>query len=78
MTYAERILTNPKILMGKPVIRGTRIPVTLVLNLLANGYTTERILGAYPNLKRADVIAAIRYSVARLNHESLVPLGTAR
>ena len=65
MTYAERITINPKILSGKSAIRGTRIPVTPILNLLANGYTVERILIAYPNLKRSDLIAAIRYSAAR-------------
>jgi len=64
--------------MGKPAIRGTRIPVTLILNLLANGYAVERILEAYPNLRRADVTAAIRYSAARLNHERIVPLAAVR
>lgn len=67
-----RIEVNPRILLGKPVIRGTRIPVALILNLLAKGYTVERILLAYSNLTRADVIAAIRYSGARMDRERIV------
>lgn len=73
MTYLERIEINPKILAGKPVVKGTRIPVALILNLLAKGYTIERILNAYPNLKKVDVLAAIRYSEARVQREIVRP-----
>jgi len=69
MTYFERIEINPRILAGKPVIKGTRIPVALILNLLAKGYTIERILRAYPNITIIDVRAAIRYSEARVQRE---------
>lgn len=69
----ERIEINPKILAGKPVIKGTRIPVALILNLFVRGYTTERILRAYPNLKKADILAAIRYSEARMQREIVRP-----
>ncbi|MDP1688650.1 MAG: DUF433 domain-containing protein [bacterium] len=61
MTYLNRIEINPKILAGKPVIKGTRIPVSLILNLLAKGYTVPRIVEAYPNLKHDDVLAATHY-----------------
>ena len=74
MTYFERVEINPRKLAGKPIIKGTRIPVTLILNLLARGYTVERILEAYPNLKRADILAAIRYSEARIQREVVAPL----
>ena len=74
MTYLERIEINPKKLAGKPVIKRTRIPVALILNLLAKGYTIERILRAYPNLKKADLLAAIRYSEARIQREFIAPL----
>ncbi len=70
----NRIEINPKILIGKPIIKGTRIPVTLVLNLLAKGFTIERIMRAYPNLKRGDVLAAIRYSESRIKRELVLPL----
>jgi len=55
----NRIIVDPKILAGKPVIKGTRIPVYLVLNLLANGYDFDKIIDAYPRLTRQDIEAAI-------------------
>lgn len=55
----ERIEVNPNIMAGKPVIRGTRIPVSLVLNLLAHGYLTSRVIEAYPQLTPEDVQAAM-------------------
>lgn len=54
----NRIEVNPEILLGKPVIAGTRIPVYLILNLLASGYTVKRIIEAYPSLTREDIAAA--------------------
>jgi len=78
MTYLERIEINPRILAGKPVIKGTRITVALILNLLAKGYTIERILLTYPNITNADVRAAIRYSEARVQREIVRPLELAK
>ncbi len=62
----NRIIVDPKILAGKPVIRGTRIPVYLVLNLLGNGYNFDKIIKAYPVLTRQDIEAAIKYSEDRM------------
>ncbi len=67
----ERIVVDPKILAGKPVIAGTRIPVSLVLNLLAHGYDFNRIMTAYPNLTREQIVAAIKYSEARMDREEV-------
>jgi uncharacterized protein (DUF433 family) len=58
----EHIEVNPRILGGKPVIRGTRIPVYLILELLSAGYDFKRILRAYPTLKEEDVKAAVEYA----------------
>ena len=66
---AQRIITNPKILAGKPVIKGTRIPVYLILNLLAHGYTHERVVRAYPQLKKQDVTAALEYAQSLTKRE---------
>jgi len=58
----ERIETNPNILMGKPVIHGTRIPVYVILNLLAEGYTADKVIAEYPDLAQEDVRVALKYA----------------
>ena len=65
----DRIVVDPEILAGKPVVAGTRIPVSLILNLLAHGYDFERIREAYPALGDDDIRAAIAYAGARLDRE---------
>jgi uncharacterized protein (DUF433 family) len=59
----ERIEVNPKILGGKPVIKGTRIPLYLILELLSAGYDFKRIIKAYPTLEEEDIKAAVDYAV---------------
>jgi len=66
-----RIAWNPSILAGKPVIRGTRIPVSLILNLLRHGYAFNRIVQAYPTLSKADSQAAIAYAEATPDREEI-------
>ncbi len=66
-----KIIVDPKILVGKPIVAGTRIPVYLILNLLANGYDFERIIKAYPILKKEDIKAAIKYSEERMKREEI-------
>lgn len=63
---ATRIVTDPKVLSGKPAVAGTRIPVSLILNLLAHGYTVERVVEAYPTLTAEDVKAALLYAAEHL------------
>lgn len=70
--YRDRIVVDPGVLVGNPAIKGTRIPVSLILNLLAHGYTVERILAAYPDLTEEDVRAAILYSAARVDREEIM------
>jgi uncharacterized protein (DUF433 family) len=60
---------NPKILGGKPVIRGTRIPVYLILELLSAGYNFKRIVRAYPSLTEEDIKAAVNYAVQIVKNE---------
>jgi uncharacterized protein (DUF433 family) len=67
--YRNRITVDPAILVGKPVITGKRIPVSLILNLLAHDYTFDRIIEAYPILTTDDIRAAIAYAGARLDRE---------
>jgi len=58
----DRIEINPRIMMGKPVIKGTRIPVYVVLELLGQGYTAKKILKEYPDLTEADIHAVLRFA----------------
>lgn len=58
----RRIESNPEVLVGKPVIKGTRVPVALILNLLGHGYSVERVVEAYPILTTEDVQAALEYA----------------
>jgi len=60
---------DPKVMLGKPVIRGTRIPVELLLLKLSEGATLEDLLDAYPRLTRADLQAAIGYAADTIAHE---------
>ena len=69
-----RIIVDPKILVGKPVIEGTRIPVYLVLNLLAKGKTIKDILEDYPELTEPGVRAAIDFAAAHMKYEEVKPL----
>ncbi len=58
----ERIMTDPAVCFGKPCIRGTRIWVSLILELLANGMTHQEIMAEYPQLKEEDIRAALAYA----------------
>jgi len=65
----ERIERNPEIMLGKPVVRGTRITVELILDLLAKGQTEEDVLREYPDLRPEDIKAALAYAAAALGTE---------
>jgi uncharacterized protein (DUF433 family) len=79
MSLADPIQTNPDVMLGKPVFRGTRIPVDLILRKLAEGATEADLLEAYPRLRRGDIQAALLYAARVLAHEETVlfepPLG---
>lgn len=72
--FRERIVVDPKILVGKPVVKGTRIPVSMILNLVAHGFTFDQIIEDYPILTEEDIRAAILYAGARLDREELFAL----
>ena len=78
MTVTDRIEINPAVMLGKPVIRGTRIPVELLLRKLAEGATQADLLDAYPRLTRADIQAAIGYAADTLAHEETILLAKPR
>ena len=66
----DRIVTDPAILGGKPVIEGTRIPVSLILNLLANGADNLEIQADYPDLTERDIRSAIAYAADRVDQDT--------
>jgi uncharacterized protein (DUF433 family) len=68
MPWPERIIVDTEILAGKPVIRGTRIAVELILELLAAGQSEHEILSNYPGLAREDILACLSYA-SYLAHE---------
>ncbi len=70
MVEEERVVIDEKILGGKPVIRGTRIPVYLIVELVANGLSIKDILKEYPELSEEDVKAALRYAASLLKRET--------
>ena len=74
MTITDRVQINSKIMMGKPVIRGTRVTVELILRKLSEGTTETDLLDAYPRLKIEDIQAAIRYAADTVAHEETVIL----
>ena len=67
--YIER---NPEIMMGKPVIKGTRITVELVVRKLANGYTVRDLLKSYPHLSEEQISAALEYTADMLANEETI------
>lgn len=75
MTITDRIEINPRVMLGKPVIRGTRIPVELILRKLSEGASEADLLDAYPRLAREDIRAAMRYAADTLAHEEIVFVG---
>ncbi|MGD0204728.1 MAG: DUF433 domain-containing protein [Candidatus Bathyarchaeia archaeon] len=72
--WKERITVDPGILVGKPIIKGTRIAVEFILDLLANGWTTENILKNYPQLKQEDIFAVLKYATEILTEEKVYQL----
>ena len=69
MAVNDRIEINPRVMLGKPVVRGTRITVELILRKIAEGATEDVLLDAYPTLKKKDIKAAIVYAADTLAHE---------
>ena len=72
MEWRERITSDPSVLVGKPVIRGTRISVELILGWLANGWTYEQILETYPHITQEDILAALAFAEEMMRDEQYI------
>jgi len=75
MGMLNRIELDAKICNGKPIIRGTRIPVTVILEQIAEGDSWDVILSGYPELSKEDIHAALLYAKASLDHTELETIG---
>jgi uncharacterized protein (DUF433 family) len=74
VNWQDRIIVDPKILAGKPVIKGTRLAVEFIIDLLAQGWTEAEILRNYPGLTREDIQACLQYASVVLKTEKVYPL----
>lgn len=72
MSYIERIECNHNIVLGKPVIKGTRIPVEIILKKLSEGQTIEDLLEAYIHIEKEDILACLEYSAEVISSEQLI------
>jgi uncharacterized protein (DUF433 family) len=75
INLVDHIEINPRILLGKPIIRGTRIPVELIVKLIAQEWTHADILKEYPSLKQEDIRAALLYAEKVLEEEEIFSFG---
>lgn len=74
MKWQDRIVLDPNVLVGKPVVKGTRLAVEFVIDLLAQGWSEGQILENYPGLTREDIQACLSYASEVLHAEKLYPL----
>ncbi len=73
-TYMNYIEINPKVMLGKPIIKGTRITVELIIEELAAGKTTDDLLNAFPNLDKESIWAALSFAADSLRGERVYPV----
>lgn len=72
--WQERIVVDPEILVGKPVIRGTRLAVEFIVDLLAQGWTEQQVMENYPGVTHEDILACLHYASETLKSERVYPL----
>ncbi len=72
MNYASRVIINPDIMLGKPVIKGTRVTVELILRKLSEGMTIDQMLIAYSHLSKEDVYAALTFASDLIANEEII------
>ncbi len=76
MTLLDRIELNPRVCNGRPVIKGARIPVSVIIEQISEGESWQSILEGYPELTREDIQAALQHARASLDHSDLEAIGT--
>lgn len=78
MDLGNRIVVDPEILVGKPVVRGTRLSVDFLLGLMAQGWSEAEILRNYPGLQREDLLACLQYASQLVHDERVYEYGLAK
>jgi uncharacterized protein (DUF433 family) len=74
MDEKQRIVADPKVMMGKPVVSGTRITVESILDRLAAGETFEQLIQAHPRLRREGILAALSYAAETMRSDTVYPV----
>ena len=77
MNWQDHITVDPNVLVGKPVIKGTRIAVEFIIDLLAQDWSEPEILRNYPGLTREDILACLKYAGEALHSEKVYPVHAA-
>jgi len=77
MNWRDRIASDPEILLGKPVVKGTRLSVELIIGWLGQGWTHEMLIDAYPQLTRDDILAALAFAADMMREETYLALDRA-
>lgn len=72
MYYKEHIERNPEIMLGKPIIKGTRITVEIIMRKLADGYNIDDLLRSYPHLEKGQILAALEYAADMIANEEIL------
>ena len=78
MNWQERIIIDPEVLVGKPVVKGSRLAVEFIIDLLAKGWSEDEILRNYPGLSQEDIRACLSYASEILRAEKIYPLNSIR
>jgi uncharacterized protein (DUF433 family) len=78
MELGERIDMNPEVMLGKPVIRGTRIPVELILRRISEGATEADLIASYPHLTRDDIRAAVAFAADAIAHQEILEIASSK
>ena len=78
MDRQNRIIVDPKILVGKPVIKGTRLAVEFIVDLLAQGWSEAEIIRNYPGITHEDITACLKYAASLLKAEKIYPFEPAQ
>lgn len=73
LDWRERITSDPAVVVGKPIVKGTRLAVEFVLGLLASGWSSGEIVENYPGLTSEDIQACLLYACEAVRHEQLIP-----